>query len=211
MNNTKTCNKCKTEKEISEFYKRPDRKSRLSSRCKVCLLEYSKLQRELHPEKRKAIVNKYCLNNKEKIARRDAIYYSKHQEKYKIRHIKWVKNNPKKVLIAKKKYYEMYPEKLTDRKKFQELVSPIIFNRDNYTCCLCNTNSGPLNAHHISSWAKDIENRFNEQNIITLCKDCHCKAHNNGKYKTINEDIKLQLQIIIRKKYAININIIGMK
>ena len=49
----------------------------------------------------------------------------------------------------------------------------LVFKRDKYTCQKCKIIGGILNAHHIKSFATDIENRFNICNGITLCKKCH--------------------------------------
>jgi len=58
-----------------------------------------------------------------------------------------------------------------------------VFKRDNYTCQKCgNKKSGSFNAHHIRSFKNYPELRFEVDNGITLCKDCH---YNNGLHKKL--------------------------
>jgi hypothetical protein len=53
-----------------------------------------------------------------------------------------------------------------------------VYERDNYTCQCCSDNSsGNLNAHHLYSWDKNPEIRFDVNNGITLCKTCHKAFH----------------------------------
>ena len=52
-----------------------------------------------------------------------------------------------------------------------------VFERDYYTCQKCGNKKTELNAHHIKSFAKYPEIRYEVSNGITLCEDCHKEIH----------------------------------
>ena len=52
-----------------------------------------------------------------------------------------------------------------------------VFERDLYHCRLCRENSDTLVAHHIIPWSVDKSKRYELNNGITLCKDCHRIIH----------------------------------
>jgi 5-methylcytosine-specific restriction endonuclease McrA len=56
-----------------------------------------------------------------------------------------------------------------------------VFDRDNYMCQKCNKSWAKitLNAHHIIHFAKDKSQRYNIDNWITLCIDCHRLEHSH--------------------------------
>ncbi len=210
----KICLTCKEEKLLSEFHKSRGRSSGLSEHCKKCMCERSRRYREINGDKaRQCVRNSFkknpCLNYKWKKENPDKLRISKHKdyENHKERcsnsNKKWVENNPegrKKILS---RYYQTHPDQLTDRIKFRSYFAPEIFRRDNYKCVLCESSRG-LNAHHINSWAKAPDRRFDISNCVTLCKDCHGIAHNGRKWKTINEEVKVRLENIIISKESQN-------
>lgn len=52
-----------------------------------------------------------------------------------------------------------------------------IFERDNYTCKICQKHGVELNAHHILSFAHHPERRLSIDNGVTLCLECHKEIH----------------------------------
>ena len=57
-----------------------------------------------------------------------------------------------------------------------------VFKRDDYACQLCNNRGGTLNAHHLNAWNAYPDERFDIDNGITLCTDCHTNFHKEYGY-----------------------------
>jgi 5-methylcytosine-specific restriction endonuclease McrA len=55
-----------------------------------------------------------------------------------------------------------------------------IFERDDYTCKICNRRGGKLVAHHIKPFKKNPELRLELNNGVTLCVDCHKTTDSYG-------------------------------
>lgn len=53
-----------------------------------------------------------------------------------------------------------------------------VFERDSYICQACGYDKGHiLEAHHLDSWDKYPEKRYDLNNGVTLCKSCHKDFH----------------------------------
>lgn len=71
-----------------------------------------------------------------------------------------------------------------------------VFCRDKYTCQCCGARNGfgymiELQAHHIKNWRDNAEQRYDVENGITLCVDCHTEFHSTyGKRNNTEEQLQ---------------------
>ncbi len=52
-----------------------------------------------------------------------------------------------------------------------------VFGRDDWMCQKCNVRGGRLHPHHIENFCSVVEKRFEVENGITFCEDCHKEFH----------------------------------
>lgn len=77
-------------------------------------------------------------------------------------------------IIHKKKLIS-YKDQLKD-KRWKKLANKIR-KRDNYTCQLCGSHEH-LQVHHKKYIKGRLAWEYDEENLITLCSECHKKVHN---------------------------------
>ena len=61
---------------------------------------------------------------------------------------------------------------LRHRREYKEWRNAV-YERDNYTCQCCGARGGKLNAHHINQFSDYPEIRYDVNNGITMCDNCH--------------------------------------
>lgn len=71
------------------------------------------------------------------------------------------------------------PENEAIRKSFEyKRWRRAVFKKDNYTCQCCGRNRKiKINAHHLDGYNWCVEKRFDKENGVTLCEDCHREFH----------------------------------
>lgn len=62
-----------------------------------------------------------------------------------------------------------------ERRLFQRTIQKKVFERDNYTCQVCQKRGVALQVDHIQPWSEYVEGRFSMDNCRTLCDKCHYK------------------------------------
>jgi Putative transposase DNA-binding domain/HNH endonuclease len=55
-----------------------------------------------------------------------------------------------------------------------------IMKRDGYSCVFCKAVGVKFNVHHIYPWHKAPSFRFNRDNLVTLCRNCHINVAHRG-------------------------------
>lgn len=87
------------------------------------------------------------------------------------------------VLEGQKKYFpwEANANKRARNSSYYRNWQKKVFERDNYTCRICGKVGGDLNAHHIKPWKKYPEKRYEVENGLTLCVECHRNIHRKRK------------------------------
>ena len=113
----KTCSKCETTKDLTEFNKRKDTKEGYRSYCRECEKEWFKIYRENNREKVLEGHKLYRENNWEKIAKSHKLYRENNREKVLKRNKLYRENNREKELKRKKLYRENNREKVLESHK----------------------------------------------------------------------------------------------
>lgn len=222
----KLCPKCNIEKEISSFHKDKTHTDGYRSICKSCKSLYDSKYRvnnkqrridisKIYRNKNKEAITKknlnYYKNNRLTILKKDADYYSKNRDQKLKYQAVYYSENKDSVLTynsnrTKQKCEDSpeYKETLTTRRYVTYALKPIILKRDNYCCQLC-FSKNRLEAHHIIPIKTDPSKVEEIDNLITLCHSCHKKAH-AGNWRTIDENIIIQLLNIIKQKLYNELN-----
>lgn len=60
-----------------------------------------------------------------------------------------------------------------DRVRFRKFFQQLVFQRDNYTCQICDAYGVSIQVDHIKKWSEYPELRFDIDNCRTLCMACH--------------------------------------
>lgn len=94
-----------------------------------------------------------------------------------------------KIGKANRKKIHKTDESVIWRKRVEfKLWRESVYTRDNWTCQKCKIRGKLLHPHHIKNFAEAIELRFDIDNGITLCQDCHKQFHKTYGQRNNNKD-----------------------
>lgn len=99
-----------------------------------------------------------------------------HTEEWKEKSKIWKLGNKSKLGQYKLNGKTPIYKKLRGSKEFKDWRTKV-FERDNFTCVSCDRVGVYLEPHHLYSFTKHPEFRFEEWNGQTLCRDCHYNLH----------------------------------
>ena len=115
---------------------------------------------------------------------------------------------PTKYIVEKRRKagfpddFLMTPFNKAQRVKFSTSLSTKVRKRDQYTCQLCLQKASSLHVHHIKTWRDSPELRFDERNLVTLCRDCHLNKVHGGVFSApVNKKLSAKLLNIVSAKY----------
>ena len=83
-----------------------------------------------------------------------------------------------------------YKSKRAKATDISQKVKEIVWDRDNHQCIICGSPYAMPNAHYISRAQGGLGI---EQNIVTLCQNCHHRYDNGDKRKEYGEWIRAYL------------------
>ena len=116
----KACNKCKEEKELSEFYKNKSKKDGLSRECKECTKRRDKQYYQVNKEQIAERTKQYYQANKEKFAEYGKQHYQANKEKIAERKKQWYQANKEKIA----EYHQANKEQIAEYRKQYNQAEP---------------------------------------------------------------------------------------
>ena len=114
---TKICNRCGTEKALSEFYKHKRCRLGVAGTCKICCDITNKLWRKSHPEGVKAYQKKWQKANPEKHNATQKMYRETHLKRVRAATRKWEEAHIEEKKLYNKAYRRKNRERINSRSR----------------------------------------------------------------------------------------------
>ena len=96
-------------------------------------------------------------------------------------HTKETKKKISEALKGKRPWNYVTGKSKTDRRKYGTMLfnewRMAVYERDKFVCQMCGEKGKRLNCHHIKPFVSYPKLRFDVDNGVTLCEDCHMNLH----------------------------------
>mgnify|MGYP005638824185 CR=1 FL=1 len=180
---TKTCTKCKEDKELSRFGKCSKHSSGYKSACKECRNQSSRVYNKNNPEVRRAFnalhkeeqtlyFAKYYKKNREVIRQKGQLYSKEHTKESRAQASKWAKDNPEQYRAnqrrASRKRRALEFNLNENYTKADEQYTRMLFKN----CCACCGSSDNICIDHHYPISRGYP--LSRANAVLLCKSCNC-------------------------------------
>jgi hypothetical protein len=136
---TKFCPKCKVEKSINEFYKRPDCKNGFRYQCKICFNRQTKQYSLENPEKVKQQKKQWEIKNLDETKKRKKKYYiekideiKKQQKQYRTNNPEKIKENNNNFNLKNPDYRKKYYKQWYIKNKIKIDIHKLKYQKDKY-------------------------------------------------------------------------------
>lgn len=176
----KTCRKCGEAKPPSEFYKNPEGKNGLSSRCKGCICAQARAYYTTHKAERDAFSREYYLANKERLNASGRAWSRANKKERAAYSREYQLVNKEKIAAISRVYRQANPEVFARAKhkrnahkagneEFTVTAKELRRIRDS-ACTHCGT-AGPSHVDHVIPVSKG--GRQSIGNLMPLCQPCN--------------------------------------
>ena len=81
-----------------------------------------------------------------------------------------------------------------DRATFRETMQFSILKRDSFRCSWCSATGVYLQVHHLETWKNSPDKRYDRNNVVTLCTECHKNIHQRDYHKPTDPVMTILLQ-----------------
>jgi 5-methylcytosine-specific restriction endonuclease McrA len=134
---------------------------------------------KLRPQCQKTFV--FTPEHRNKIIKANTGRVTSEEQRKKISEAK--KGHPYKHFTQTKSYQRHLIRTSSEYKQFRRTI----FIRDDFTCQQCGVRGSYIELHHLKSFSQFPEFRFDRNNVVTLCKECHKKTDNYLHKARIND------------------------
>lgn len=179
----KTCSRCREEKPLTAFGKRPSRPSGIKSQCKACEAAAAREYRVANPERQREIKRRSYLKHREQVLEYSRRWTAEHPDHVRARNKKYRLENPELVALAMRRWQVANPERVREieasrrARKLDAWVEDVdrqaVYERDGGKCHICGgvVSRDDFNLDHLIPLSRGGEHSY--QNVALAHPRCN--------------------------------------